>query len=171
MTRLICSEESIHRVGQVEAGGECPECKAPVVEFSREVVFAQRIRRQALQEAPRPKGMIGPVRVKIAVCVGCGSPVWRGTETSRSGRDQVVVDDSSSRDPVLCRGCEAIRYRYPELYFWINNTEYWRVHRMEILEQLGERGRRLPEEEPPSDVPPPPPGPDTRKKRKAKRGR
>jgi hypothetical protein len=185
--RLVCSEEMRHQVGDVEAGGECPECKAPVVEHSRELVFVQRIKRQALKDAPRPKGMTGPVRVKIAVCVGCGAPLWRGTEASRSGRNEVVVDDAPTREPPLCQQCEAIRYRYPEMYFWINNTAYWRHNRMSVMGMLNERDGGRPSQQdyadaisamggtPPTPLdevgreprpPYPPPGPDTSRKRK-----
>lgn len=187
--RMICSKNPLHFVDQ-ENKERCAECGADLVEFTRERQFLMGMMQRALKEAPVPQGVKGAARVRIKLCTACGAPLWRGTDPISGKHSEVVLDegeDDPREGPPLCQDCQAIRYRYPELYFWINNTAYWRRNRMEVTQEFrgmsgGKRSRKdyadaiaamggtppTPLEEVGGEPksPYPPPGPDTSRKRK-----
>ena len=185
MTRMMCSKNLLHivrpRDPEEEKEPVCEECGAELVEMKEEHKFLLGAFRQALKEAPVPQGVKGACRVRIKLCTACGAPIWRGTDPIGGKHSKVVLDDGEDdprQGPPLCRDCEAIRYRYPELYFWVNNTAFWRRNRMDITRAFsdasGGRPRLSPSDDPmPPEMesghpgyPPPPPQPDTSKKRK-----
>ena len=158
--KVMCSGDPAHLVGVAEVGTDCPHCGEPVVEQTVANILIANIKRTALQEAPRPGGTDESVKVTVALCPGCGAPVWQNTnpEGGKKAKNEVVIDMMAQRKGVLCKSCQAIQYRYPELFAWVSNTHDWRNNRDEILEKFqadAMEAMRVPDG-PPGPLPKPP---------------
>jgi len=178
--RFVCSKNLMHIVRDQEnaEGSMCEQCGADVVEMDREQRFIMSLQQRALKEAPRPQGVKGACAVRIVVCTACGAPIWRGTDPlppSEKFSKVVLEREGIEREPPLCQNCEAIRYRYPEIYFWVNNTAFWRRNRVDILERLEKQcGKRKDRERPdrkpsPTNGKPEKPGTASKKTSKKKK--
>jgi hypothetical protein len=118
------------------------------MEMTPAVDLMLRVKYTALQEAPRPSGVTGPIEASITLCFGCGAPVWQGTNPLKEegARDRVVIDTMAQQKGLLCKNCKAFQYRYPEVFGWVNDTHDWRNNRHDILGLFAKQGEPRPPE-------------------------
>lgn len=135
MFDVMCSNDPSHDVTRRKVGGKCKVCGGNVVAYNLIDIFIQNIKTRTINESPRPGGSKVARRIKIALCAGCGAPVWRGTEGSKGNEDEIEVEQSL-KEPVYCQHCEVMRFRYPEVFHWVTVTTFWRTNQMEILKRI-----------------------------------